>query len=87
SRYPGTAPGEYDLFPLPYNRQGHNMRASQQEFNMGGCMGCHGVAQTTGYSYSFTAREGQGGATPDTVTDPGPDQDSNNLDVSFDREE
>ncbi|HEX5721027.1 MAG TPA: hypothetical protein VF179_33050, partial [Thermoanaerobaculia bacterium] len=35
-------------------------------FNMGGCMGCHGVAQNKGYSFSFVLFDGQRGANVDT---------------------
>ena len=35
-------------------------------FNMGGCMGCHGVAQTQGYSFSFVLLDNQAGGSPDT---------------------
>ena len=35
-------------------------------FNMGGCMGCHGVAQAKGYSFSFVLFDGQRGADVDT---------------------
>jgi hypothetical protein len=35
-------------------------------YNMGGCMGCHGVAQIRGYSFSFVLLGNQGGAVPDT---------------------
>ena len=37
-------------------------------FNMGGCMGCHGVAQNKGYSFSFVLFDGQKGADVDTQT-------------------
>lgn len=37
-------------------------------FNMGGCMGCHGVAQAKGYSFSFVLLDGQAGADVDTQT-------------------
>lgn len=37
-------------------------------FNMGGCMGCHGVAQNKGYSFSFVLLDGQAGADVDTQT-------------------
>jgi hypothetical protein len=37
-------------------------------YNMGGCMGCHGVAQTKGYSFSFVLLDGQRGADVDTQT-------------------
>ncbi|MDA8016524.1 MAG: hypothetical protein MPN21_03665 [Thermoanaerobaculia bacterium] len=38
-------------------------------FNMGGCMGCHGVAQTQGYSFSFVLLDNQAGGSPDTQTE------------------
>lgn len=43
-------------------------------YNMGGCMGCHGVAQVRGYSFSFVLFDGQKGADVDTQTnfDPPP---------------
>ena len=37
-------------------------------FNMGGCMGCHGVTQAKGYSFSFVLFDGQAGADVDTQT-------------------
>ncbi len=37
-------------------------------YNMGGCMGCHGVAQISGYSFSFVLLGNQAGAAPDTLT-------------------
>lgn len=37
-------------------------------YNMGGCMGCHGVAQAKGYSFSFVLFDGQAGADVDTQT-------------------
>lgn len=36
--------------------------------NYFGCMGCHGVAQTKGYSFSFVLLDGQRGADVDTQT-------------------
>lgn len=35
-------------------------------YNMGGCMGCHGVVQAKGYSFSFVLFDGQRGADVDT---------------------
>ena len=35
----------------------------------GGCMGCHGVAQLQGYSFSFVLLDNQYGGAPDTLTD------------------
>lgn len=37
-------------------------------YNMGGCMGCHGVAQLKGSNFSFVLLDGQGGAGIDTPT-------------------
>jgi hypothetical protein len=58
---------------LAFNRGASNMVYSptgQQPaiagYNMGGCMGCHGVAQTKGYSFSFVLLDGQRGADVDT---------------------
>ncbi|MBV8202735.1 MAG: hypothetical protein JOZ15_19125, partial [Acidobacteria bacterium] len=36
---------------------------------MGGCMGCHGVAQVKGFSFSFVFLEGQLSAGMDTEAD------------------
>lgn len=38
-------------------------------WNMGGCMGCHGVAQSDGYSFSFVLLDNQAGGAPDSQTD------------------
>jgi hypothetical protein len=40
-----------------------------QAFNMGGCMGCHGVSEVKGFSFSFVLLEGQLGADVDTEDD------------------
>lgn len=40
----------------------HNLKG----YNMGGCMGCHGVAQAKGYAFSFVLFDGQRGADVDT---------------------
>ncbi|MEM8963927.1 MAG: hypothetical protein AAGD38_20755, partial [Acidobacteriota bacterium] len=37
--------------------------------NMGGCMGCHGVSQLNGYSFSFVLLGNQQGGVPDTLTE------------------
>ncbi len=37
-------------------------------YNMGGCMGCHGVAQSKGYGFSFVLLDGYLGAVTDTQT-------------------
>jgi hypothetical protein len=38
------------------------------QYTMGGCMGCHGVAQLSGYAFSFVLLDNQYGAVPDTLT-------------------
>ncbi len=46
-----------------------NARGDIQGNIMGGCMGCHGVAQVKGFSFSFILLEGQAGADVDTEED------------------
>lgn len=41
-------------------------RELNQPFLMGGCMGCHGVAQLKGYNFSFVFADGQAGSGLDT---------------------
>lgn len=43
-----------------------NLAYKASPINMGGCMGCHGVAQLNGYSFSFVLLGGQAGADPDS---------------------
>ena len=45
-----------------------NMTFTQKAINMGGCMGCHGVAQTQGFAFSFVLQDGDKGTVPDTAT-------------------
>ena len=45
-----------------------NMTFSGTAVNMGGCMGCHGVAQTQGFAFSFVLQDGDKGTVPDTGT-------------------
>ena len=48
-----------------------NVISNQQEFNMGGCMGCHGNAQVLfGSDFSFILAGAGGNNAPD-VTGPG----------------
>jgi len=49
-----------------HGRDGDKDETKQGAFNMGGCMGCHGVAQISGYSFSFVLLDNQSGAAPDT---------------------
>jgi hypothetical protein len=45
-----------------------NTSFNGKALNMGGCMGCHGVAQTQGFSFSFVLLDGDKGTVPDTAT-------------------
>lgn len=49
-----------------FSRDSSNMAWAGSAYNMGGCMGCHGVAQSEGYSFSFVLLGGYEGATTDT---------------------
>ena len=51
---------------LRFNRTTNNMSFNGSGYNMGGCMGCHGVAQSRGFSFSFVLLGGQAGADVDT---------------------
>lgn len=52
-----------------FARGAHNMTYGSTPVNMGGCQGCHGVAQQNGYSFSFVLLDGVNGAKPDTERD------------------
>ena len=62
------------------NVASRTMKDTNHQFTMGGCMGCHGVAQLSGYSFSFVLLDNQYGAIPDTqaafTIPPTPDQPS-----------
>jgi hypothetical protein len=51
---------------LAFARDKANTASGGQGYNMGGCMGCHGVAQTKGYGFSFVLLDGYLGAVTDT---------------------
>jgi len=51
---------------LQFNRNTPNLSFNGSAINMGGCMGCHGVAQIKGFSFSFVLLGGQQGADVDT---------------------
>jgi hypothetical protein len=51
---------------LAFARHNANTSFSGQGYNMGGCMGCHGVAQSKGYGFSFVLLDGYLGAVTDT---------------------
>jgi hypothetical protein len=51
---------------LEFNRKTPNLAFFGTGYNMGGCMGCHGVAEVKGYSFSFVLFGGQRGAGADT---------------------
>ncbi|MEP1779862.1 hypothetical protein [Reichenbachiella sp.] len=72
---PGTQPiANYEGFGIGVNntidflRNNPNTALNRQAYNMGGCMGCHGVAQSKGYSFSFVLLGGRDGALTDTET-------------------
>jgi hypothetical protein len=52
-----------------YNPTVANVSFNGSPYNMGGCMGCHGVAQLLGSNFSFVLLDGQRGAGIDTATD------------------
>jgi len=52
--------------PVAFARDKANTSFSQKAYNMGGCMGCHGVAQTKGFGFSFVLLDGYLGAVTDT---------------------
>jgi hypothetical protein len=52
--------------PVAFARNNANTAFSGKGYNMGGCMGCHGVAQTKGYGFSFVLLDGYAGAVTDT---------------------
>lgn len=54
--------------PVAFNRNLPNVNWKQNGYNMGGCMGCHGVAQAQGFSFSFVLLGGNAGAKTDTET-------------------
>ena len=51
-----------------YNPTVPNVSWNGNPYNMGGCMGCHGVAQLLGSNFSFVLLDGQRGAGIDTPT-------------------
>lgn len=52
--------------PVAFMRNNPNTSFNGKPYNMGGCMGCHGVAQTKGYGFSFVLLDGYLGAVTDT---------------------
>jgi hypothetical protein len=51
---------------LAFARDNPNTAFNGNGYNMGGCMGCHGVAQSKGYGFSFVLLDGYKGAVTDT---------------------
>jgi hypothetical protein len=49
-----------------FMRNNANTAFNGNGYNMGGCMGCHGVAQSKGYGFSFVLLDGYLGAVTDT---------------------
>jgi len=52
--------------PVGFARHNANTAYTGKGFNMGGCMGCHGIAQSKGYGFSFVLLDGYLGAVTDT---------------------
>ena len=52
--------------PVAFARENSNTSFAGKPYNMGGCMGCHGIAQTKGYGFSFVLLDGYLGAVTDT---------------------
>ncbi len=44
-----------------------NVQFGSVGHSMGGCMGCHGVAQANGFAFSFVLQDGSQGTRPDTA--------------------
>jgi hypothetical protein len=65
-KYKNTIRGNTTV--LSFIRNTPNVTFQRTGYNMGGCMGCHGVAQTKGFSFSFVLLGGQRGADVDTET-------------------
>lgn len=63
AHFQGNVPGNG---ALAFNRTTNNLSFNSSGYNMGGCMGCHGVAQSRGFSFSFVLLGGQAGADVDT---------------------
>lgn len=62
---------------IDFDRSSGNIGNSRRNpggrvFNMGGCMGCHGIAQANGSDFSFVLLLGQGGAGVEPVNAPPP---------------
>ena len=51
---------------LGFARNNANTAFNGKGYNMGGCMGCHGVAQSKGFGFSFVLLDGYLGAVTDT---------------------
>jgi hypothetical protein len=66
SQYSGFTPTTN--LPLAYNPNVPNVSFNGNAQTMGGCMGCHGVAQILGSNFSFVLLDGQKGAGIDTPT-------------------
>lgn len=64
--YRGVGVGVNDT--TNFLRHNNNTSFNRVAYNMGGCMGCHGVAQSKGFSFSFVLLGGREGAKTDTET-------------------
>ncbi len=65
--YSGKIPPPSGTLPSPhFSPSIANMVYGGAAVNMGGCMGCHGNAQSQGYTFSFVLLDGSKGTKPDT---------------------
>lgn len=70
---PGLQPNaHFKANGVPENYQFFSPTAPNMTFGggpvvMGGCMGCHGVAQVQGFAFSFVLQDGSKGTKPDTA--------------------
>jgi hypothetical protein len=60
-------PNTTGTFNRSLGNVGQARKARGQVFNMGGCMGCHGVATSLGTDFSFALFLGQKGAVPEAA--------------------
>lgn len=66
----GLSPNpSFEPVPNIRNKLNVNDTATGNKYSMGGCMGCHGAAQSEGGDFSFLLSTGQSGFNVDTVQD------------------
>lgn len=68
--YDFYTPNDNPTFDRSMGNTGNQRRNRGRVFNMGGCMGCHGVAQAKGTDFSFVLLNGQKGADVEPANNP-----------------